>query len=161
MGIPLSAERIKRTERATEAVKRRESKTAQMVPFSQVFYVDEEGKAHALDEWSEEICGHLLDLDGNVRGMMKDLASTMKKVEELESKFEERVFHALNIEYLKCGGKVAFYVMCLECKRDLLMQPLKYSLKKSGIAEKEAGLLLLEVTKAHGIACSDGSRRPQ
>jgi len=69
VGIPLSAERIKRTERATEAVKRRESKTAQMVPFSQVFYVDEEGKAHALDEWSEEICGHLLDLDGNVRGL--------------------------------------------------------------------------------------------
>jgi len=57
-GIPFSAERIKRTERATEAVKSKELKTAQglRVPFSQVFYVDEDGNTHTLDEWSNNIC---------------------------------------------------------------------------------------------------------
>jgi len=126
-GIPFSEERIKRTERATEAVKSKQLKTAQglQVPFSQVFYIDEDGNKHTLDEWSNNIRGELLDLDSNIRRMMEDLASTMKKVGDLESNFKEKVFEALKIKCPHCGGKIVFNVTCLNCNERLLLQILK------------------------------------
>ena len=129
--IPISADRIKRTERATKAAKERKKlKTVPSaqdlhIPFSHVFYVDEDGEKHTLDEWSNNIRGELLDLDSNVRRMMEDLASTKKKVEDLESNFKEKVFEALKIKCPHCGGKIVFNVTCLNCDERLLLQILK------------------------------------
>lgn len=132
--IPISTSRIKRTERATKAAKKRKklntvpSAQELHIPFSHVFYVDEDGDKHTLDEWSNDICGDLLDLDSNIRGMMKDLAATMKKVEDLESNFEHKVFESLNITCPHCGDQMVFNVVCLNCKRAVLIQPLVESM---------------------------------
>jgi hypothetical protein len=127
--ISISADRIKRTERATKAAKERKklntvpSNQDLHIPFSHVFYVDEDGEKHSLDEWSNDICGDLLDLDSNIKGMMKHLAATVKKVEDLESNFEHKVFESLNITCPHCGGQMFFNVVCLNCKKAVLMQP--------------------------------------
>jgi len=119
--VPVPMERIKRTEKATESVRRRKQLNAVpsaqniAIDFSHVFYVDEDGDEHTLEEFSENICGHLLDLDSNVRAIMEGLASTIKKIEDLESNFEEKVIDALNITCPKCGGKMSFLVVCPNC----------------------------------------------
>jgi hypothetical protein len=125
--IPVSASRLKMTERATKAAKKRKqlnaalSNQGPLIPFSRVFYVDEDGDKHTLEKFIENMCGDFLDLDGNVRAMMEDLASTMKKVEDLESNFKERVFDALNLVCPRCGGKIVFNVTCLNCEKKLLL----------------------------------------
>jgi hypothetical protein len=116
--VPAAADRLKMTQKAIQAVKERKKLNAatptptQDVPFSSVFYVDEDGQKHTLDEWSNGVCGDLLDLNNNIKDVIK-------KIEALEHGISD----LLNAACPHCGGQMFFVAVCLNCKKTLLMQP--------------------------------------
>jgi len=110
---------MKRTEKATKAAKSKQQvATAETpsleLPFSQVYYTDEDGDKQTLDEFSNGICEHLLNLDNTL----------YEVTEKFEEKVAKKIAEMIHPKCPDCGNKLSQHVFCRHCEKDFTADPL-------------------------------------